>query len=92
MFLYNAIVFRFFFAAMNWTFFSFAAMNWTGEHRAFNAITSIKTKESAAAAQQAFRLNFNLGGYNRVPAQNTIMLRLTNFRTIESALKRKSTA
>ena len=65
-------------------------MNWTGEHRAFNVETSIKTNKSAAAAQRPFRLNFNLAGRDRVSAQNTIMLRLTNFRATGSALKRKT--
>ena len=71
--------------------FSVDAMNWTGEHRAFIVETFIKTNESVTARQRAFRLHFNLGRHDPVPARNTILLRVTNFRATGSALKRKST-
>ena len=53
--------------------------------------TFIKTNESVTATQRAFRLHFNLGRHDPVPARNTILLWVTNFRATGSALKRKST-
>ncbi|XP_036359394.1 uncharacterized protein LOC118763768 [Octopus sinensis] len=50
-----------------------AAMNWTGEHRAFIVETFIKTNDSVTATQRAFRLHFNLGRHDPVPARNTIL-------------------
>ncbi|XP_036366071.1 uncharacterized protein LOC118766599 [Octopus sinensis] len=74
------------------TWKSVAAMNWTGEHRAFIVETFIKTNDSVTATQGAFRLHFNLGRHDPVPARNTILLWVTNFRATGSALKRKSTS
>ncbi|XP_036366112.1 uncharacterized protein LOC118766669 [Octopus sinensis] len=66
-------------------------MNWTGEHRTFIVETFIKTNDSVTTTQRAFRLHFNLGRHDPVPARNTILLWVTNFRATGSALKRKST-
>ena len=52
---------------------------------------TFKTNESVAATQRAFRLHFNLGRHDPVPARNTILLWVTNFGATGSALKRKST-
>ena len=82
MFLYNAIVFL---------SFSVDAMNWTGEHHDFIVEMFIKTNESVTATQRAFRLHFNLGRHDPVPARNTILLWVANFIATGSALKRKST-
>ena len=71
--------------------FSVADMNWTGEHCTFIVEMFIKTNESVTATQQAFRLHFNLGTHDPVPARNTILLWVTNFRASGSALKQKST-
>ena len=62
---------------------------WTGEHRTFIVETFIKTNESVTATQRAFRLHFNFGTYEPVPARNAILLWITNFRATGSALKRK---
>ena len=70
-------------------FVSFAAMN--NEHSAFIMETFVKTHESVTATQQAFCLHFNLSRHDPVPAQNMILLRITNIGATGSALKRKST-
>ena len=80
-----------FFCCHELNFFSFAAVNWTGEHRAFIMETFIKTNESVTATQRGFRLHFNLGKQDLIPARSTTLLWVTNFRAIGSALKRKST-
>ena len=66
-------------------------MNWTGEHRAFTVETFIKTNESVTATQRAFHVHFKLGRHDPVPARNTILVWVNNFRATGSALKRKST-
>ena len=66
-------------------------MNWTGEYRAFTVETFIKTNESVTATQRAFRVHFKLGRYDPVPARNTILVWVKNFRDTGYALKRKST-
>ena len=94
-FLYNAILLCFSitllffvsFAAMNWTFFVFAAIN--NEHRTFIVETFTKTNKSVTATQRTFRLHFDLGRRDPVPSRNTILFWVTNFKAIETALKRK---
>ena len=71
--------------------FSVADMNWTGEHRAFIVETFIKTNKSVTVTQRAFRLHCNLGRHDPLPARNTILLCVINFRASGSALKQKST-
>ena len=66
-------------------------MNWTGEHCAFTVETFIKTNETVTATQRAFRVHFKLGRHDPVPARNTILVWVNNFRATGSALKRKST-
>ena len=66
-------------------------MNWTGERRAFTVETFIKTNESVTATRRAFRVHFKLGRHDPVPARNTILVWVNNFRATGSALKRKST-
>ena len=62
-------------------------MNWTGEHHAFTVETFIKTNESVTATQRAFRMHFKLGRHDPVPARNTILVWVNNFRATGSALK-----
>ena len=66
-------------------------MNWSGEHRTFIVEMFIKTNKSVTATQRVFRLHFNLSRHDPVPARNTILLWVINFRVTGSALKRKST-
>ena len=62
-----------------------------GEHRVFVIETFMKSNESVITTQRTFRTHFALGRHVPVPDRKTILLWVSNFRAIGSALKRKST-
>ena len=66
-------------------------MSWTAVQRSFTIETFLKTNEAVTATQRAFRVHFNLRRHDPVPARNTILLWVKNFRETGSALKRKPT-
>ena len=69
---------------------SSSTMDWTGEHRAF-AVEKFLSCNSIKTTQRAFRMNFKRRPTDPIPARNTILLWVSNFRATGSAKKRKST-
>ena len=64
-------------------------MSWTGEHRAFIVEDFLKNGESYIAAVRNFKNCYKLRRHDQVSTRKSVMLWVTKFRAIGSALTRK---